>query len=58
MDAMQLWEDMGNTIVSWYKKDEHLYLFVENGDVKGYAKTNAGRMWWKWPDKLMEQKES
>jgi hypothetical protein len=58
MDAMKMWEDMGNEIISWYKKDGHLYLFVENGDVKGYAKAVAGRMYWEWPEELMKQKES
>lgn len=58
IDAMKMWEDIGNEIISWYKKDEHLYLFVKNGDVKGYTKAGGGGMYWEWPDELMEQKES
>jgi len=58
MNAMKLWEEMGNTIVSWDAKDGYHCLFVKNGDVKGYAKAVAGRMYWEWPEELIEQKES
>jgi len=58
IDAMKLWEEMGNEIISWDKKDGYFCLFVEKGNVKGYTKAVPGGMYWEWPDKLMEQKES
>lgn len=57
MNAMKLWEEMGNTIVSWDTKDGYLCLFVKKGDVKGYTKAGGGGMYWDLPEELMKQKE-
>ena len=58
MDAMKLWEEMGNEIISWKKPDGYYCLFVANGDVKGYTKAAPGGMYWEWPDSLMEYRKN
>ena len=57
MNAMKLWEEMGNTIVSWDAKDGYLCLFVKKGDVKGHTKAMPEGMYWDLPEELMKQKE-
>ena len=57
-EAMNLWQEMGNTIVSWDTEDGYYTLFVKNHQVKGYTKASAGGISWDWPEELMEQKES
>ena len=58
MDAMNLWQEMGNEIISWNKKDGYYCLFVKNGDVKGHTKAVAGGMYWDWPQELLDYKKS
>jgi len=58
MNAMKLWEEMGNELISWDTKDGYYTLFVKNNQVKGHTKAVAGGMYWEWPDELMKQKES
>lgn len=57
MEAMKLWEDMGNEIISWDRKDGYHCLFVENGKVAGFTKAVPGGMYWEWPDSLIEYKK-
>lgn len=56
--AMYLWQEMGNTIVSWNTKDGYYTLFVKNNQVKGHTKAVAGGISWEWPEELMKHKES
>lgn len=58
MQAMNLWQDMGNEIISWDKEDGYYCLFVKNGQVKGYTKDVLGGMYWEWPYELLEYRKN
>lgn len=58
LEAMKLWEDMGNEIISWDRKDGYHCLFVENGAVVGFTKAVPGGMYWEWPDSLLQAKKT
>lgn len=58
IEAMNLWQDMGNEIISWNKEDGYYCLFVKKGIVKGHTKAVPGGMYWSWPDELMEYRKN
>jgi hypothetical protein len=59
VEAMKLWEEMGNQLISWDRPDGYYTLFVEepSGQVKGHCKANGGGFFWEWPDSLIEYKK-
>lgn len=57
-NALNRWEKLGHTYVSWDAKEAYWILFVKDGDVVGHVKTVAGGMSWCWPDELVAKKET
>ena len=54
-DAIVLWREMGNSIVTWdNKKDNYNILFAKNGDVVGYIKVIDGGIFYDLPTELLK----
>jgi len=53
-EAMNLWQQMGHSIVSWNTKEGYYCLFVAYGQVKGHTKAVAGGIHWDYPQILID----
>jgi hypothetical protein len=52
-EAMQRWEALGHSYVSWDTTEAYWILFLKHREVVGHVKTVAGSMSWSWPDELV-----
>ena len=52
-EAMQRWEALGHSYVSWNTTEAYWILFLKHRKVVGHVKTVAGSMSWSWPDELV-----
>ena len=57
-EAINLWQDMGNQIISWDKEDGYYCLFVKKGVVLGYTRAVGGGFYWEWPFELLEYRRN
>lgn len=60
LEAMSTWQKIGGQLITWDKgeKDDHILLFVMNGQVQGSFTTTPGGVKWSWPEQLVNEKES
>lgn len=54
-EAMQRWEALGHSYVSWDTTEAYWILFLKHKEVVGHVKTVAGGMYWSWPDELVRK---
>lgn len=54
VEAMNTWNEMGNSFVSHDTKEAYWTYFVKDGKVVGYYKAASGGLFWDYPQELLD----